>query len=103
MFDVEDSRVRGILKATVYMSGGACVAASPVGQMPDVITDGENGLLARDGGEWLERLSRVVEDRPYRQRLADAGLATVRERFTVRQSYERLLRALSGAAAEESV
>ena len=103
MFDVQDSSVRGILKATLYMSGGACVVASPVGQTPELITDGENGLLARDGSEWLKKLSRVVEDASYRQRLADGGLATVREKFSVRQSYECLLRALSGARAGESV
>lgn len=103
MFDVEDSRARGILKATLYMSGGACVVASPVGQMSELITDGVNGLLAHDGRRWLEQLSRVVEDATYRHRLAAAGLATVRERFTIRQCYEQLLHALSGPAGRREM
>lgn len=103
MFDVEDSRARGILKATLYMSGGACLVGSPVGQMSELIADGENGLLARDGSQWLERLSLVVENATHRQRLAQAGLATVRERFTIQKCYEQLLQALSGPAGRREM
>lgn len=98
LFEVEDSRVRGILKATVYMSGEACVIASPVGQNCDLIQDGENGLLAHTADEWLNRLMRLVEEASLRQRLAAAGLQTVREQFTVPHCYKSLLHALQGEA-----
>ncbi len=97
LFDVEDSRVRGVLKATVYMSGGACVVASPVGQTCELIRHGENGLLARSTDEWLEHLMLAVRDAQRRQQLAAAGLQTVRERFSLPACYERLLHALAGA------
>jgi hypothetical protein len=44
--DVERSRVRGVLKAAIYMCGEAAVVASPVGQTPEVISNGVNGVLA---------------------------------------------------------
>jgi len=96
MFDVEDSRIRGILKATVYMSGEACVLASAVGQVPDLIETGTNGLLARSPDEWTRGLSDLVENADDRQRLASAGLATVRRRFSLEHCYSTLIEALSG-------
>jgi glycosyltransferase involved in cell wall biosynthesis len=93
LFDVEDSLARGVLKATVYMAGEACVVASPVGQTRSLIRDGENGLLA-ESNEWLQKLTALVEDTSLRSRLATAGLQTVRENFTTRQCYEKLKAAL---------
>jgi glycosyltransferase involved in cell wall biosynthesis len=94
LFDIEDSRVRGILKATVYMSGEVCVVASPIGQNSDLIQNGKNGVLARDAKEWLESMSALVTDTALRRLLAHNGLETVRGKFTIRQCYEKLRGAL---------
>lgn len=100
LFDVQDSLVRGVLKATIYMSGGACVVASPVGQVMDLIADGENGLLASDAAEWLQGLDRVVSDAAWRERLARAGLQMVRDRFALHRCYAQLRGALEARCAE---
>ncbi len=95
LFDVEDSLARGILKATVYMSGEACVITPPVGQNCQLIADGENGVLALSKGEWLDRLTTLVEDTDMRKRMAGAGLRTVREGFSLQHCYNQLLGALT--------
>lgn len=98
LFDLEDSRVRGILKAAVYMSGEACVIAAPIGQNCELIHDRQNGMLARTSEEWLGKMSELVENVALRRSIARAGLETVRENFTVSQCYERLRDALLGLA-----
>jgi glycosyltransferase involved in cell wall biosynthesis len=88
--NVERSRVRGVLKAAVYMSGEAAVVASPVGQCVDIIEDGVNGMLAASTSEWLDKLERLITDESLRRRVAYNGLETVRSRFQRSQSLEIL-------------
>ncbi len=98
--DVEACRVRGVLKATIYMAGGACVIASPVGQTSELIEHGVTGLLAATSREWSDGLERLVSDPNARQRLADNGLALVRSRFTVDRAFERLREVLDPPGVE---
>ena len=99
--NVEKCRVRGVLKATVYMSGEAAVVASPVGQVGDLIQDGVNGMLARSTGEWIEKLNTLIVDSKLRRRIALAGLDTVRAGFTLEQSFLRLKQVLLGDRMDE--
>ena len=94
MFHVENSVVRGVLKATVYMAGEAASISSPIGQVPDVIRDGENGFLASSDDEWEEKLERLISDAPLRTEIAARGLDTVRETFTVAASFSILKRVI---------
>lgn len=94
--NVEKSRVRGVLKATVYMSGEAAVVASPVGQNAELIEDGVNGFLADSKDEWIDKLERLIKDAELRRRLAAAGLQTVRKGFTLEQSFLKLKSVLFG-------
>jgi glycosyltransferase involved in cell wall biosynthesis len=94
LFDVEDSRVRGFLKALVYMSGEAAIIASPCGQIPALIQDGVNGMLAKSTVEWVEKLDLLITNHALRKRIAAAGLETVRRDFSLEKSFECLLHAL---------
>ena len=94
LFDVQDSRVRGLLKALVYMSGEAAVIASPRGQIPELIQDGMNGMLANSTQEWVDKLERLITDHELRRRIAAAGLETARRDFSLEKSFEALLHAL---------
>lgn len=94
LFDVEDSRVRGFLKALVYMSGEAAVVASPRGQVVDLIRDGVDGMLANSTAEWIDKLELLITDHALRKRIAVAGLETARRDFSLEKSFECLLRAL---------
>lgn len=96
--DTERSIVRGVLKACIYMSGEAAVIASPIGQVPEVIEDGVNGLLATTPDDWISKLGSLVGDAALRRHLAAGGLDTVRRRFRTDQSWERLRAVLRGEA-----
>jgi glycosyltransferase involved in cell wall biosynthesis len=88
--DVEACRVRGVLKATVYMSAGVVPVCSPVGQCVDLIKDGENGMLAGTAKDWEGKLALLIGDPALRKRLADNGLRDVRSKFTVDRSFALL-------------
>jgi len=94
--DVEASRVRGVLKASVYMSGEAAVVSSPVGQCADFIKDGVNGMLAGSGEEWERKLDQLITDKQLRQKLAKGGLETVRGKLTLDRAFETLRPVLEG-------
>lgn len=95
LFDVEDSRVRGFLKALVYMSGHAAVIASPRGEVTQLIQDGVNGMLANSTPEWVDKLEKLITNQDLRQRIAAAGLQTVRRDYSLQNSFNSLLRALN--------
>ncbi|MGD8452870.1 MAG: glycosyltransferase family 4 protein [Phycisphaerae bacterium] len=92
--DVERSHYRGVLKATVYMSGETAVIASPIGQTCELIRDGQNGLLAATSAEWEDRLELLIRDATLRQYFVAEGLRTVREGFTLEHCFGRLKRVL---------
>ncbi|MFW9994113.1 MAG: glycosyltransferase family 4 protein [Candidatus Odinarchaeota archaeon] len=94
MFDVQEARVRGILKATIYMSGEAAVVASPRGQVTELITDGVNGFLADSTEEWVEKLDTLIKNHELRQQLIVAGLETVRKNYSLEKCFEKLRLAL---------
>jgi glycosyltransferase involved in cell wall biosynthesis len=93
--NVERCQMRGVFKATNYMSGEAAVVASPVGQCAQFIHDGVNGLLAATKEEWVAKLEQLIFDAGLRRGLAENGLACVRENFRVDQSFAKLKQVLS--------
>jgi glycosyltransferase involved in cell wall biosynthesis len=72
------------LKALQYMGMGVPVVASRIGTATEFIVDGENGFLAASDGEWVEKLTRLIDDPTLRERMGRAGRATVEARYSVR-------------------
>lgn len=60
------------------------VVAAAAGGIPEIVRDGENGLLVppRDPGALAEAILRALGDAPLRERFRERGLATVRQRFS---------------------
>jgi len=77
---------------------GVPVVATAAGGVPEVIEDDLNGLLLPpDDPEALAgAIERLYRDKDLRQRLADAALRTVRERFSLKEHLIRLESALRG-------
>jgi glycosyltransferase involved in cell wall biosynthesis len=97
--DVEACRVRGVLKATVYMSGGVSVIASPIGPIDRVVTPGVTGLLAQSTAEWVAALERLLANPACRTAMAEKGLDLVRREFTVERAFAQLRAVLDPATA----
>ena len=72
---------------------GSAVVGSAVGGIPEVVQDGETGLLFADGDiEGLaSALGRMLTDPPYRERLAEEGCRRVAARYTPPAAAQRFL------------
>src|SRR5712692_247081 len=73
---------------TSLLDAMACskpIVATSVGGIPEVVVDGDNGLLVapRDHAAMAGAIVRLLTDAGLRRRMGDAGFARVRERFTV--------------------
>ncbi|MBU2453216.1 MAG: glycosyltransferase family 4 protein, partial [Proteobacteria bacterium] len=67
------------------MACNKCVIASEVGGIPEILIDGENGLLVPS--EDIEALKtailKVIENKEFANNLANNGLSTVRDHFSI--------------------
>lgn len=66
------------------MAAGRAIVASDAGGLPELIRDGENGLLAKSGeaAGFARALDRLIEDAPLRERLGAAARRAVEQRYT---------------------
>jgi glycosyltransferase involved in cell wall biosynthesis len=69
------------------MGVGIPVVSTAVGGAPEVITDGQGGLLVppRDAGAIVKAVEQLAEDPERRRQIAERGRALVRQRFTADQ------------------
>jgi glycosyltransferase involved in cell wall biosynthesis len=74
------------------MACGCCVAASRVGGNPELVIDGETGLLfpAHDSVDLARVMHRLLEDGALRARLAGAGAERIRRQFTIGRAAQRM-------------
>lgn len=81
---------------------GVPVVACHVGGVPEVVRDGEVGLLAvpGDAGDLADKILRLVGDRALRDRLAARGRRRIAERFNLDEKVELILERLGHAPAE---
>lgn len=73
---------------TSLLDAMACskpIVATSAGGIPEVVVDGENGLVVapRDHTAMARAIVRLLKDEGLRTRMGEAGFARVRERFTV--------------------
>jgi L-malate glycosyltransferase len=66
------------------MACGKPVVGTTAGGIPEVVAEGETGLLVapRDPRAMADAITRLLSDRALRERMGAAGLARVRERFS---------------------
>ena len=70
------------LKALQFMAMGIPTVCSPVGVNTEIIQDDQNGFLASTEDEWVDKLSRLLRSRELRERLGQAGRATVEQKYS---------------------
>jgi glycosyltransferase involved in cell wall biosynthesis len=84
-----------------YMASGRPIVASHLGQIAEVLTDGESALLvAPDDPEALTRaIVRLVDDSRLRERLGVRARAAAEAKHTWRENAERVLNCVDGTSA----
>ena len=67
------------------MISGSVVIATRTGGTPEIVLDGENGLLFMPGNseDLAQKIARLVDDPELRRKLAEAGKQTIMEGFTI--------------------
>lgn len=93
------SRGKCATKLLQCMAAAVPCVASPVGSHEEILSDGENGLLARSHDEWASQVTRLVRDPSLAARIGAAGRRTVEERYSLASSAPRLLEALRAVGA----
>jgi glycosyltransferase involved in cell wall biosynthesis len=80
------------------MACGRPVAASAVGGMLDVVTDGFDGMLlpTRDDHAWVGVLHQMLMDPEARQQLGSTARQTILGRFTTDQELKAILSVYEG-------
>jgi glycosyltransferase involved in cell wall biosynthesis len=94
------SRGKCGLKILQYFAAGRPVVASPVGVQKEIILHGENGFLAPAEKDWVDELSRLIQDETLRLSMGEAGRKRVAQDYSLERTAPRfgelLLRVLSG-------
>lgn len=83
------------------MAAGLAVVTTPVGATPDIITDGETGLLVPPGDveALANALQRVITDSALRSRLGENARAFHKEHLEIGAYVDKLVRIWKAAAA----
>jgi glycosyltransferase involved in cell wall biosynthesis len=79
------SRGKCPMKEIQYMSMGIPTVCSAVGASREIIRHGENGFLASTRKEWLDCLTRLIDDPNLREVIGAAGRRTVEEQYSMRE------------------
>jgi glycosyltransferase involved in cell wall biosynthesis len=76
------------------MASGCCVVASKVGGIPEVVLDGETGLLAQPGDldGFVRQIGRAVNDSELRLRLGHAAADRAAQEFSIAKAVGRIER-----------
>jgi len=91
------------LKALQFMALGIPTICSPVGVNTDIIQDDQNGFIAGTEDEWVDRLTRLLRSAELRQRLGQAGRATVEEKYSAITQTPRVYEIFKSVLSDVSV
>ncbi len=86
------------LKILQYFGVAVPAVCTPVGVNKDVVKDGETGFYANTPDEWVDRLSKLIEDPGLRRRMGESGREVVMKDYTIEACAPRLLEILYNTA-----
>jgi glycosyltransferase involved in cell wall biosynthesis len=92
----DDAQARGkcAFKALQYMACGVAAVISPVGVNSEIVRDGWNGFLADKEPQWIEKISRLIEEPRLRLELSLNARKTVEEKFALDVTAKAFLQAI---------
>jgi len=83
-------------KILQYMGVGTAVVASDIGANSQIVTSGENGLLAQTEDDWVKNIATLIEQPELRRNFGLRGRKLVEQKYSLEhfaQTYAELLRA----------
>lgn len=89
--DHDWSRGKCAFKVISYMSMGIPAVVSPIGANTQVVLDGINGLHASTTAEWVQALSRLIDDAALRQEMGNKVRAHIVDHYSVQAVQENVL------------
>lgn len=92
----DDEWVKGKcgLKGLSYMACGVATIMSHVGVNSEIIEHGKNGFLATSQQEWVNYLSKLIENSDLRHEMGQAGRETVVKNYSVNANKVKYLEVL---------
>jgi glycosyltransferase involved in cell wall biosynthesis len=93
---VDDAWTQGKcgFKILQYMGVGIPSVCSPVGVNAEIVHEGVNGYLARNEDEWVEKLSRLIEQEELRRQVGIKGRELVEAHYSLEITFPQFYRVL---------
>jgi glycosyltransferase involved in cell wall biosynthesis len=76
------------LKLIQYMAAGLPVVASPVGANLDIVSEGLDGFLPGEHGEWVAALRQLIENDDQRRLFGRRGVEKVAQQYSIQKGFE---------------
>lgn len=94
-------------KTIQFMAVGVPCVVSRVGANIQIVEDGKNGFLADTEEEWIQKLSKLIEDLEFRTKMGEAGRKTVEERFSLAHNapvfHQVIMQAVYGGQCDDLI
>ncbi|OVE73416.1 hypothetical protein BVX93_01725 [bacterium B13(2017)] len=78
-------------KLIQYMACGISSVCSPVGVNKEIIIDGVNGFHAQTKEEWIQKLSRLIDDNNLRLTLGQNARKTIEEKYSTQSVIKKYI------------
>jgi glycosyltransferase involved in cell wall biosynthesis len=91
--------------AVLYaMAAGVPVAATGVGEIPNMTADGESGFIVKyDTDEISDKLKLLINDSALRQTMGDKGIKRLKEKFTLQKMGGDILKLYNEIASKRNI
>lgn len=96
--DDEWTRGKCGFKTIQYMACGIPSISSPVGVNNEIVTDGQNGFLADDDDQWVEKLSLLIHAQDLRESIGHEGRRMVEDKYSIGVGGKRLIEVIRSAS-----
>ena len=87
-----------IMKTAQYMALGLVPVGTPMASNTEVIRHGENGFLASSESEWIDHVSKLIEDRELRISLSRTAARDASEKYSLQANAEKIIAAFRSVA-----
>jgi len=92
--DTKFNKAKSPVKLFEYMAMGKPTISSKIGEAVHIIKDGENGLLASDKGEFIDKMEVLINSKEMRINLGNKAVNTVYKNYSLSLLGEKIFKIL---------